>query len=352
MDRTVMETLIDLLLIRSDHNDRKEEMVEYVSGWLKSLGAEVDLVGDRESPAIIAYNGVNGLALSGHLDTVPMGSNWTMEQGEVEAGRIYGRGASDMKGACACMLHTAKALMKQDIDFYVLFTTDEEVRMNGARSLLRTHAVKNASAIIIGEPTDLRVAYREKGVSTFELTTSGRTAHASMPWLGDNAIMRMGRLLEKVEEYSQEVRAQGQDVTVGVTVIQGGEKSNVIPDRCYAELDVRVPYPLQAKDVEAGLRKKLEGQEFELRVPYDMPAFETNPDSHLVRAALKHLGTEAIVVPYATEAAVYSAEVKDIVICGPGRPEMAHAPDEYVEKEKLERAISLYIELAKQVAQG
>jgi acetylornithine deacetylase/succinyl-diaminopimelate desuccinylase-like protein len=352
MDRTVTETLIDLLLIRSDHNDNKQEMVDYVSGWLKSLGAEVDLVGDRDNPAIIAYNGVNGLALSGHLDTVPIGSNWTMEQGEVEAGRVYGRGAADMKGACACMLHAAKALMMQDIDFYVLFTTDEEVRMNGARSLLKTHAVKNASAIVIGEPTDLRVAYREKGVSTFELYTSGRTAHASMPWLGDNAITRMGSLLGKVEEYSREVQAEGKDVTVGVTVIQGGEKSNVIPDRCRAELDVRVPFPLRAKDVEEGLRRKFEGHQYELLVPYDMPAFETSPESPLVRAALRHLGTEAIVVPYATEAAVYSAEVKDIVICGPGKPEMAHAPDEYVEREQLDRSISLYVELAKQVSQG
>ena len=352
MDRTVTETLIDLLLIRSDHNDDKKEMVDYVTGWLKNLGAEVDVVGDRESPAIIAYNGVNGLALSGHLDTVPLGSNWTMEQGEVESGRVYGRGAADMKGACAGMLHAAKALMDQDIDFYVLFTTDEEVRMNGARSLLRTHAVKNASAIVIGEPTDLRVAYREKGVSTFELYTKGRTAHASMPWLGDNAIIRMGKLLGKVDEYSQEVRAEGRDVTVGATVVQGGDKSNVIPDRCRVELDVRFPFPLQAKDVEAGLRRKLEGYDYELRVPYEQPAFETSPDTPLVRSALNYLGTEAIVVPYATEAAVYSAEVKDIVICGPGRPEMAHAPDEYVERDKLERSISLYVELAKQVAQG
>jgi len=352
MDRTVTETLIDLLLIRSDHNDDKKEMVDYVTGWLKNLGAEVDVVGDRENPAIIAYNGVNGLALSGHLDTVPVGSNWTMEQGEVESGRVYGRGAADMKGACAGMLHAAKALMDQDIDFYVLFTTDEEVRMNGARSLLRTHAVKNASAIVIGEPTDLRVAYREKGVSTFELYTKGRTAHASMPWLGDNAIIRMGKLLGKIDEYSQEVRAEGRDVTVGATVVQGGDKSNVIPDRCRVELDVRFPFPLQAKDVEEGLRRKLEGFEYELRVPYEQPAFETSPDTPLVRSALNYLGTEAIVVPYATEAAVYSAEVKDIVICGPGRPEMAHAPDEYVERDKLERSISLYVELAKQVAQG
>ncbi|OPY33418.1 MAG: succinyl-diaminopimelate desuccinylase [Methanomassiliicoccales archaeon PtaU1.Bin124] len=352
MDRNVTETLIDLLLIESDHNAKKKEMIDYVVGWLKTLGLEVDLVGDPNNPAISAYNGYNGLALSGHLDTVPIGSNWTMEQGEVEGNRIYGRGAVDMKGACACMLHAAKALMSEDIDFYVLFTTDEEVRMTGARSLLHTHAVKNASGIVIGEPTDLKVAYKEKGVSQFDLYTYGRTAHASMPQLGDNAIMRMYRLLGKVDEYAQEARASGKDLTIGVNVIHGGDKSNVIPDQCHAEIDVRVPFPLKSKEVEAGLRQKFKGHEFELRVPHEVPAFQTDPGSPLITSALEQLGTQTIEVPYATEAAVYCTEVKDILICGPGAPSLAHAPDEFVEKDALQRALDLYIRLAKQAAQG
>ena len=352
MDRNVMETLIDLLLIESDHNAKKKEMVDYVVGWLKNLGLEVDLVGDPACPAISAYNGYNGIAFSGHLDTVPIGSNWTMEQGEVESNRIYGRGAVDMKGACACMLHAAKALMNEDIDFYVLFTTDEEVRMTGAKALLHTHAVKNAAGMVIGEPTDLKVAYREKGVSQFDLFTYGRTAHASMPHLGDNAITRMYRLLGKVEEYAQETKAAGKDLTIGVNVIRGGDKSNVVPDQCVAEIDVRVPFPLKSKDVEMGLRQKFKGHEFELRVPHELPAFQTDPHSALIQTALDQLGTSTIEVPYATEAAVYCTEVKDILICGPGMPVLAHAPDEYVEKEALQRALDLYIKLGKQVAQG
>jgi len=181
MDRNIMETLIDLILIRSDHTDEKEEMVHYVVGWLKNLGLEVDLVGGRTTPAICAYNGYNGLALSGHLDTVPIGSNWTMEQGEVEGGQVYGRGAADMKGACACMLHAAKALMDEDVDFYILFTTDEEMRMNGALSLLKTHAVRNASGIVIGEPTNLRVDVVERGVMWFSVISHGKTSHGARP---------------------------------------------------------------------------------------------------------------------------------------------------------------------------
>ncbi|QLH74835.1 MAG: M20 family metallopeptidase [Methanomassiliicoccales archaeon] len=352
MDKNVMETLIDLLLIESDHTKDKKEMVDYVVGWLRNLGLEVDIVGDPAVPAISAYNGYNGIALAGHLDTVPIGMNWTYEQGEVEGNRVYGRGAADMKGACACMLHAAKALMKEDVDFYVLFTTDEEMRMSGAKALLHSHAVKNACGMVIGEPTDLRVAYKEKGVSQIELTTKGRTAHASMPKLGDNAIIKMNRLLSRVEAYAEEVNADGSGLTVGVNVIRGGEKSNVVPDLCRAELDVRTPYPMKAEDVVEELRSRLNGLEFEVRIAHEVPSFQTSPDSPLLRAALEMLGTEAIEVPYATEAAIYSKEVKDILICGPGDLRLAHSPDEYVEKEQLGRTVDLYVHLAKIMAQG
>jgi succinyl-diaminopimelate desuccinylase len=352
MDKTVMETLIDLLLIESDNTKDKREIVDYVVGWLRNLGLEVDLTGDPSCPAISAYNGYNGIAFSGHLDTVPVGSNWTYEQGEVEGSRVYGRGAADMKGACACMLHAAKALMKEDIDFYILFTTDEEMRMTGAKSLLHTHAVKNANGLVIGEPTDMRVAYKEKGVSQFELYTKGRTAHASMPWLGDNAIMKMNKLLGRVEDYAEEVKNQGKELTLGVTVINGGEKSNVIPDWCKAEMDVRTPYPMQVKDVADDLVKRFSGLEYELRIPHDIPPFQTSPGSPLLHAAIEYLGTEAIEVPYATEAAIYCTEVKDILICGPGDLKLAHAPDEYVEKTQMDRTVDLYVHLAKMMAQG
>ncbi|MFA5313048.1 MAG: M20 family metallopeptidase [Methanomassiliicoccales archaeon] len=347
-----METLIDLLLIESDYTKDKREMIDYVVGWLRNLGLEVDLIGDPACPAISAYNGYNGIAFSGHLDTVPIGSNWTYEQGEVEGSRVYGRGAADMKGGCACMLHAAKALIKDDIDFYMLFTTDEEMRMTGAKSLLHTHAVKNANGLVIGEPTGMRVAYKEKGVSQFDLHTKGRTAHASMPWLGDNAIMKMNKLLTRVDEYTKEVTAAGNELTLGVTVINGGEKSNVIPDWCKAELDVRTPYPMQAKDVAEALREKFDGLEYELRVPHEVPAFQTSPGSPLLQAAIEHLGTEAIEVPYATEAAIYCSEVKDILICGPGDLKLAHAPDEYVEKAQMNQIVDLYVHLAKMMAQG
>ena len=351
MVETVTETLIDLILIDSSTNADKGEIVKYAIDWLKGLGMEVDIFGDKVNPAICAYNGIGGVALSGHLDTVPKGVNWTREQGELDGGRIYGRGAADMKGACACMLQAAKQLMDDDLDFYVLFTTDEEVRMEGAKALVKTHGAKNACGIVIGEPTSMRVAYKEKGVSSFQLRTKGKAAHASMPWLGDNAIVRMSHLLSKLNDIGTSDELQN-GVTFNITTINGGVKNNVIPDLCEVEIDVRLPYPVRASQVEALVHRKLKGETYDLIVPYEMPAFQTDPSSPMVRSALEQLGTAPVEMPYATEAAVYCDVNKQILICGPGNADLAHAADEYVERENLERTVSLYTTLARKMVQG
>ncbi|HSV42542.1 MAG TPA: M20/M25/M40 family metallo-hydrolase [Methanomassiliicoccales archaeon] len=351
MAETVTETLIDMILIDSNSYADKSEILKYAVDWLKGLGMEVDIFGEKATPSICAYNGIGGLAFSGHLDTVPKGVNWTREQGEVDGGRVYGRGAADMKGACACMLQAAQRLMDDDLDFYVLFTTDEEVRMDGAKVLARTHGAKNAQGIVIGEPTDMRVAYKEKGVSSFVLKTKGTAAHASMPWLGDNAIVRMSHILEKIKDVGVAPELPN-GVTFNITTIKGGVKNNVIPDVCEVDIDVRLPFPVKAAQVEEMVRKRLIGEKYEIVIPYEMPAFQTDPSSPLVKLAVERLGTAPVEMPYATEAAVYSSVNKHIMICGPGKAEMAHAADEYVEREQLEKTLALYVALAKQAVQG
>jgi acetylornithine deacetylase/succinyl-diaminopimelate desuccinylase-like protein len=351
MVETVTETLIDLILIDSTTHADKSEIVKYAVDWLKGLGMEVDMFGDKVNPAICAYNGIGGVALSGHLDTVPKGVNWTREQGELDGGRVYGRGTADMKGACACMLQAAQQLMDDDLDFYVLFTTDEEVRMDGARALVKTHGAKNACGIVIGEPTGMNVAYKEKGVSSFELRTKGKAAHASMPLLGDNAIVRMGHLLSKLDDLSADPELQT-GVTFNITTINGGVKNNVIPDLCEVEIDVRLPYPVRASQVEAMVHKRLKGETYDLTVPYEMHAFQTDTSSPMLQIALEKLGTEPVEMPYATEAAVYCEVNKNILICGPGNADLAHAADEYVERKNLDRTVSLYTTLARKMAQG
>ena len=352
MTESVVETLIDMILIGSAEKESKDEIVKYASDWLKDLGMEVDIVGDKRHPALCAYNGFRGVALSGHLDTVPIGERWTKDQGEMLDGKVFGRGSADMKGGCAAMLHAAKALMAEDLDCYLLFTTDEEDLMTGANALIRTHGAKNARAIVIGEPTNLRPVYKEKGVARVELTAYGKASHASMPWLGENAIMTMSRLLDKLGALNAEGREAAEGLTMNATTIKGGDMYNVIPDECKVDLDVRFPATMNGHEVFSSIMATLKGEDCELALLHEFPAFQTDPDSPLVKAATAYLEQEPVAVPYATEAAVYAKVNPNILICGPGDTDVAHTADEFVEMAQLDQAVQLYIHLARTLAQG
>ncbi len=349
---SVVKTLKELLARPSESRDDKRRVVNYAKGWLEDLGMDVSIHGERSMPAICATNGEGGVILSGHLDTVPVGDRWTREQGEVEGGKIFGRGSADMKGAVASMLHASTELMKEDTIFSVFLTTDEEEKMTGALSLSELDLLWKAKGVVIGEPTDLLPAYKEKGISRFQLTTHGTAAHASQPWLGDNAISRMGRLLDKLAHLPTIPEIQSDDLTVCVSMIKGGTKFNVVPDNCQVEIDARFPTPLTFRKVRTIIMDQLMGEDYDIQMIYELEAYEAAQDSELSRTMKELTGADLIVVPYATEAPVFAAQNPNVIVCGPGGLNMAHVDDEYVERFKLERATEIYTDLARRFAQG
>jgi acetylornithine deacetylase/succinyl-diaminopimelate desuccinylase-like protein len=349
---SVVNTLKELLARPSDSHDDKRRVVNFTKGWLEDIGMDVSVHGEKSMPAICATNGEGGLILSGHLDTVPVGDMWTRKQGEVEGGKIFGRGSSDMKGAVASMLHASAALMKQDVVFSVFLTTDEEEKMTGAFALSKLDLLWKAKGVVIGEPTDLLPAYKEKGISRFQLTTHGTAAHASQPWLGDNAISRMGRLLDKLARLPTVPEIQSEDLTVCVSMIKGGTKGNVVPDHCQVEIDARFPTPLTYRKVRTIIMDQLMGEDYDIQMLYELEAYEADQNNELSRMMRELTGADLIVVPYATEAPVYAAQNPNVIVCGPGGLNMAHVDDEYVERFKLERATEVYAEDARRFAQG
>lgn len=349
MTRELVRNLIELLNVRSDTNEGKKALFELVRSRLEDLGLSIDVGGVCDSPAMLASNGSGGIAYAAHLDTVPAGDDWTREDGEVEAGRVYGLGAADMKGGMAAMLAAARVLKEEELPFSLLITTDEEELMTGAELLAKRPEVRKASAILIGEPTDLRVAWKEKGISRLTLTAHGVAAHASMPWNGDNAIMRMASLLDKLDPMLKVPEGPTDDLTLVVSTIRGGTRNNIVPDRCDAQLNARFPYPLTAKEVRERIMRTLEGESYDIIMQYELPAFETSPDTALIRELLD-AGAEGIfAVPYATEAAIYSTVNPLVAVCGPGSPNMAHTKDEYVERWQLERAFRLYCDMGRRL---
>ncbi len=349
MTRELVRNLIELLNMRSDTNEGKKALFELVRSRLEDLGLSIVVGGASDSPSMLASNGSGGLAFAAHLDTVPAGDDWTREDGEVEAGRVYGLGAADMKGGMAAMLAAARVLKEEGLPFSLLITTDEEELMTGAEFLAKRPEVRRASGILVGEPTDLRVAWKEKGISRLTLTAHGVAAHASMPWNGDNAIMRMASLLDKLDPMLKVPEGPTDDLTLVVSTIRGGTRNNIVPDRCDAQLNARFPYPLTAKEVRERIMRTLEGESYDIIMQYELPAFETSPDTPLIRELLDAGADGIFAVPYATEAAVYSTVNPLVAVCGPGSPNMAHTKDEYVERWQLERAFRLYCDLGRRL---
>lgn len=283
---------------------------------------------------------------SGHLDTVPVGNGWTRKQGEIFENRVYGRGTVDMKGACAAMIAIAPELVKENVPFSICLTTDEEESMLGARAASELPVAREAKAIIIAEPTSLYPAYREKGVFRFNLTTKGRASHASQPWLGDNAIMKMHQCLARLNDLTISSSERTTGMTACVSTIEGGTKSNVVPDRCRTEIDIRFPLPQTSRDVDSIITNRLMGLDYEMEVDHTLEAFEADPSSPLVTEMASFLGTEPTVVPYATEAPKFAEYNRNVSICGPGDPRLAHTVDEFVEIVELQEAYLLFQHMA------
>jgi acetylornithine deacetylase/succinyl-diaminopimelate desuccinylase-like protein len=240
--------------------------------------------------------------------------------------------------------------MREDLRFSVFLTTDEEEKMTGAYALADLDLVKEAKGILVGEPTDLLPAYKEKGISRFRLTTYGTAAHASQPWLGENAIQKMSRLLERLNKWAKAPEAPTEDMTLCISMIKGGIKSNIVPDRCEVDIDARFPKPLTYQKVRTIIMDELKGGDYDIQMLYELEAYEAHLESELAQAAKEVTGSDLVIVPYATEAPVFAAFNPNVLVCGPGAMTMAHADDEFVERWQLERAVEIYSGMARKLA--
>jgi acetylornithine deacetylase/succinyl-diaminopimelate desuccinylase-like protein len=342
MTPRVRDVLRDLVALPSTEADDPRPILDYVSQAGRDLGARVTAVPNGAHPAVLLAWGRPRLLFSGHLDTVPKAGTWRMRDGQVEGGRLYGRGSTDMKAGCAAMLVAARRLADRG-GFGILFTTDEETVMAGAAAAVARGHLAGVELVVIGEPTALRPCLGQKGVLQLRLETAGTSAHASMPWAGENAIARMGRLLAALKPYAGTTRRRATTLTASPDVIEGGVAMNVVADRCALQLDVRYAPTLtreQAlKRIEAALRKA--------RVPYTLEPV------HLL-AALRSAPTPAIqrlkrrsrrpfgFCDFATEAACFAPTGAAFLVLGPGEPHHCHVTDESVELAQVERAVGLY----------
>lgn len=345
--RSAEELLRTLVLMPSSNVDDRRGIARFAVKSLESFGFECRLLGPSESPAIIAPRGSGGLLLSGHLDTVPIGDAWSKKQGEIEGRFLYGRGAADMKGGCTAILMAAAETSKSDIPLTVVLTTDEETGMSGADSLAREPEISSASAIVICEPTSLTIGLREKGLLQLKLMTSGRSAHAAMPQLGENAIHKMLLALDRLEPLSRIRDGSSEKMTLSIDVIRGGTKVNVIPDACEAEIDVRTPPNMKTDEALEVIQEKLSGVDCQSSLINRLDPISIPPDAKIVRLLKRITGdVRTSDIAYATEMIKYKDHNNNIVAFGPGDPRQAHRMDERIDLDEVVRAARIYVALA------
>lgn len=347
---------------------------DWVAAHLSRLGLSpvvTDLGGNRANvTAVLKGTGEKpALVFNGHLDVVPVGDTpWLYEPfGAVcVAGRLYGRGASDMKGGLAAMLAAMAALKKAGVmlkgDLILSGVADEETGALGAKAWVRDGGLQGVGAIVIGEPTNLEAYIAEKGVFWLEITTYGKTAHGSMPDLGVNAIMHMTAALQALSRLSLPYQPHPllDKPTMNVGTVVGGAKTNIVPDRCTASIDLRTLPGMRHEDVLQAIRQTLDGLReaipdfrYDLRVLAERAPVASDPRSPIVEIALSLLAARGrrespkATPGYATDASVFQpASGAPFLIFGPGIPQLAHQPNEYIDIDTYLQAIELYCDLA------
>lgn len=347
----------------------ERDVAAWIADWAKTNGVECDeqpALEGRSNLVLRVRNGADHphVHFNGHMDTVAVdGMTINPFGGEVREGRLWGRGAADMKGPLACML-TALLELRNDPDSWkgtlsVGCMVDEETRFRGIKHMLANNELPDFS--IVGEPTGLRVVRGCKGCLRFRVITRGRSAHSSRPDEGRNAISAMARVIPAIESFFRDELARTQDVNFGpstgsIGVIEGGSGVNIVPEECSVEIDIRLlpgqdwkaTYEGVAASV-AGAVDGLDGISAEMEEPFLVDAaFELSPDHELVVKALSAVGGDASeVVFFSCDGSKIAAKGGPCIVLGPGDIAQAHTADEFVELAELERAVGVYSGLAK-----
>ena len=308
------------------------------------------------------------LLYNGHLDTVPIGDEkqWQFNPfgAQIEDNRMYGRGVADMKGGVAAMLMAAKVLESEKIplkgSLVLNFVSDEETGGTRGTRYLMEKDLYSPDMVVVGEITNRNgIAIAEKGAVTYNLTTKGRTAHASTPWVGVNAIEKMVKILYRLNMILSErlkMRPSGilPPATMNIGMIKGGIASNIVPDKCSIRLDRRIlpgesveSVTKEIQDVIDEIKQEDGDIEANLRVLGSGAPFETSPNEMICQIAKKtleelKLPSEFVGFEQVSDGRLFAEKGIPTILIGPGIAKQAHTPDESLELDQYLEAIKIY----------
>jgi len=381
IDKRELTALAQRLVQTPSVSGDEGAVAEAIAEAMRSAGLQVRIDAMGNVIGRMGSSGGRVLLYDGHMDTVDVGDpeQWPHPpfSGEVKRGVLYGRGAADMKGALASMIHGAKALNESGVALDGELVLVAVVQEEPCEGLAIGHVIAQEGIqpdwVLIGEATNLQLSRGQRGRITFEIDIRGRSCHASTPGLGINAIYQASRVVMGLELLAPQLSGDsflGQG-TLAVTEIGSTAGSrNAVPERCRLYVDRR----LTMGDTEAKARAEIkrvltrEGVQAEIRVPSDhtvsysgleseqrqvFPFWLTSEDEPVLQLASAAIEANLGHVPrlgrweFSTDG-VYTAGVAGIptIGFGPGEERFAHTVDEQVAIKDLVSAAKVYADLA------
>ena len=369
---TALPATVDLLtrLVSFDTTSDRSNLplIAFITGYLDELGVPYRLSHDetREKAnihAVIGKPGPGGLALSGHVDTVPVeGQNWTSDPFTLRRadGKFYGRGTADMKGFVASCLAAIPDLQAAHLSrpVHLFISYDEEISCNGARRLIEDMQDSGwtPDVCLVGEPSLLTPITGHKGRLAMRVTVRGRAGHSAIPERGVNAVQALARAMAWVGAEERRFAVEGPFVagydpphsTCQVGRMGGGTGINIIPDLAWCEMEWRtVPgddffaeverlRAFVAAEIEPGMRAVDPEAGFTFEVLNWIPGLDLPEDHALTDVVRQVTGrNSAGRVSYGTEAGLYQQAGIPTIVCGPGDINQAHQADEWISESEL-----------------
>ena len=366
---TLLQTLIQE---RSDYPPGDTRgAIDVIAQLLEDEGISFEVLSKKEhQPSLIAHYGSNAdgdrLVYHAHIDTVPPGDvdEWTVDPfaGEINRGRIYGRGAGDDKGSVAAQLMALVALARAEIPLQgalqVAVVADEESGGNTGTRWLRQTGKLAPDSLVVGEQTNNRIAIAERVACGIDLTVFGESAHGAMTWAGDNAIIKMAGVIRWLKEnlidrFSETMHPYLPPPTLNIGKISGGIQWSIVPSKCKIEMDRRLLPGETREEAMDQIRRVLDDYqrqvgefEYELFTTGDVASnIDTPPDDPIVQTANQTLadtsGEERDLTGYVqtSDGRWFADDGIPIIIFGPSNPKVGHAADEYVEIDQLIEAV-------------
>lgn len=378
----ILERLIAFPTVSRNSN---LDLIGHVAALLEEHGIRSQLIHSADGTkanlfATTGPTGIPGVMLSGHTDVVPVdGQDWTVPPFEMTErdGKLYGRGAADMKGFVAAALAAVirASGMALQTPLHLALSYDEEIGCIGVRSLvdmLRTSPQKPLLCIV-GEPTEMQVATGHKGKIGARAFCKGREGHSALAPLAFNAIHLACDFIAALRREQDRLAGEGNrdpdyDIpytTVHVGKINGGVALNIVPNLCQLDFEIRNVAADNAEHILNGLRaeaariasaaqKIAPEAAIDIEVFNTYPGLDTPPDSRAVVFVKSLTGANGTMkVAFGTEGGLFSRDLgTPTVVCGPGSMAQGHKPDEFVSVEQLNRCDDMLAQLLQRLAES